>query len=178
MPRNGPSDFVYAKKQWWWSVAAPPPAYITPAQKLALASLNWVGQKIQFNAVTNVWGMRLYVGLADPNPYAAILFDGSGNLLNSRMPFQVASHPTADGWVQLWFPKKTPALANTDYYIAALFGGHFFHTANALSGGNVTHGRIVFVGNFQTTAIWPPTATLTLGVHANGIDVLELPGVR
>ena len=142
-----------------------------PATNVTITAFTWVG--VDFNVTVDGWlyGFRFL----DPTRAAMATIGLVWDAFNGWPGWGVkgffnANSPNAD-WNQTWIRPRVRMLAGNSYRLGILARGSYKRTANGLS-SPVTHGHLKFSASWQTTAIWPPVATITTNANLNAVDLL------
>lgn len=158
-----------ALKLNWWGATAPPTL-------VALGARSYVGQQFAVSAAGRLCGFRYYGANAQPQDFWALFWDQTNGKLLRAVAFSEAGSNAA-GWQQVWFHPFYRLSASLTYRLAIEYPATGYYRQNtALAAGFVTHSGIQYQNGFQSTAINPVAAAITLNTNANGVDVLYLPG--
>lgn len=148
----------------WWGNTAPPTG---PNGTAA----TWVG--IQFTMTAEGWieGIRWFVDSSEDGNYVAQLWDKDSFVILAAVAGRVRA-TSGNAWQQAWIRPRVHVTVGPVYRLAVRFDHGKFYRQNSLLTSQVTRNNIGFQNGFQSTALDPDGATLTLNSNANGIDVL------
>lgn len=167
MPTKG-SGLIWDPKSSWWAAT-------TPTTQVTLSAFTWVGIEFEVTQTTYVYGLRTFINNGGIDELdLGVLWNQDTRIFYAAHAFYQAAgfSPPHNAWMQLWFGKRVKIFAGNTYRAAVVRDSTYDRTPNALT-SPVTHGRITLAHGWQSTAIAPWAATLTLTAHANGVDILE-----
>lgn len=148
----------------WWGSTAPPTG---PNGTAA----TWVG--IQFVVTVDGWieGFRFFVDNSEDGNYVGQLWDKDTFVILGAVGARVRA-TTGNAWQQVWIRPRIPVSTASVYRVAFRYDHGKFYRQNTLLTSQVTRNNIGFQNGFQSTALDPDGASITLNSNANGIDVL------
>lgn len=156
-------DNFYSSRLSWWGTTQPPTF-------VSVAARTWVGISLSVAAAQWCWGFRVFQSGPASQYHLGLLWNSdTGDWLASRV-FRVVPGVRPNNWLQTWLRPRI-RLNPADYRLAVLVGSDYGRQ-NSLLTSPITRNGITVDHSFQTTAIWPPSAVLTLSTNANGVDLL------
>lgn len=151
----------------WWGSTTPPNGPFATAN-------TWVGVEMQFTVDGIVAGFRAFRPGGMAGPYAIFWSNEGPELLVAYTFKDVAITP--DTWQNLWFRPYLRIDTAKTYRLAVMYpGGQYSRQTGILTVPGVVHNQIRFTLGFQTTSLYPPTATISTNTNANGVDALFYP---
>lgn len=136
----------------------------------------WVGVQLKFTVSGKLAGFRQYLDTGFDGNLWAVIWDQNTRETFRAYYWRIRVNPSGGrAWHQTWIRPMLRIDTTIEYNLAVMFsGGHFFRN-NTVLGAPVTHNDIQFVQSFQTTALIPPSASITYNTNANAVDALFYP---
>lgn len=159
-------DLQYQPKVSWWGLTQPPTL-------VTVTTPTWVGVQFDLAAPTRVWGMRVFMTGPSSLYRWALIWSFTTSELFAMKLFHTNPGIRPNNWLQCWI-RPVLNLPADQYQLAVVVNSDYGRQNSAL-GSPVTRNGITFKHSWQSTTVYPPSATLTLNTNANGVDILVGP---